>query len=43
MIADIGLTLIVLGVLLACCAVSVGASWLARRWRRNRSTIWRVR
>lgn len=43
MIADIGFTLIVLGVLALCCAVSVGASWLARRWRRKHSTIWWVR
>lgn len=41
MIADIALTLMILGFLVVCCAGAVGAEWLARRWRRNRSTQWR--
>lgn len=43
MIADIALTLLILGVLALCCAVAIGTEWLSRRWRRNRSMNWRMR
>lgn len=40
---DFAVAMIVVGVAGMCIAVAVGISWLARRWRRNHSTIWRVR